>query len=51
MDLSNKVLNIDLGQGSAKISEVKVRGPKKYLLTWPAPGASVQTGASQQIFV
>ena len=26
IDLSNEVLNIDLGQGAAKISEVKVGG-------------------------
>ena len=29
MDLSNEVLNIDFGQGAAKISEVKVGGKKK----------------------
>ena len=26
VDLSNEVLNIDFGQGAAKISKVKVRG-------------------------
>ena len=31
MDLSNKVLNIDFGQGAAKISEVKVGGQRKYI--------------------
>ena len=31
VDLSNEVLNIDFGQGAAKISEVKVGGRKKYL--------------------
>ena len=29
VDLSNEVLNIHFGQGTAKISEVKVRGRKK----------------------
>ena len=29
MDLSNEVLNIDFGQGAAKISEVKVGGRKR----------------------
>ena len=31
MDLFNEVLNIDFGQGAAKILEVKVRVPEKYL--------------------
>ena len=29
LDLPNKILNIDIGQGAAKISEVKVGGQKK----------------------
>ena len=29
---------MDLGQGAAKIAEVRVGGRKKYLSTWPAPG-------------
>ena len=29
LDLPNEVLNIDFGQGAAKISEVKVGGRKK----------------------
>ena len=29
LDLPNKILNIDIGQGAAKISEVKVGGRKK----------------------
>ena len=29
LDLSNEVVNIDFGQGSAKISEVKVEDQKK----------------------
>ena len=29
IDLSNEVLNINFGQGAAKISEVKVGGQKK----------------------
>ena len=33
--LSNEVLNIDFGQGTAEISKVKVRGRKKHLLVWP----------------
>ena len=44
IDLSNEVLNIDFGQGAAKISEVKVGGKKKYLLIGlvrtHAPGVS-----------
>ena len=31
IDLSNEVLNIDFGQGAAKISEVKLGGRKKHL--------------------
>ena len=31
MDLSNEKLNIDFGQETAKIKEVKVGGQKKYL--------------------
>ena len=38
MDLSNEVLNIDFGQGAAKISEVKVGRRKKYLPTRPTVG-------------
>ena len=30
MDISNEVLNIDFGQGAAKISEVKVGDQRKY---------------------
>ena len=40
MDLLNEVLNIDFGQGAAKISEVKVGGRKKYL-----PSGRVRTRA------
>ena len=40
IDLSNEVLNIDFGQGAAKISEVKVGGRKKYL-----PSGRVRTRA------
>ena len=36
---SNEVLNIDFGQGAAKISEVKVGGRKKYLPTRLTAGA------------
>ena len=42
MDLSYEVLNVDFGQGAAKISEVKAGGQKKYLPIGPvqthAPG-------------
>ena len=31
-----EVLNIDFGQGATKISEVKVGGGRKYLLTQPS---------------
>ena len=40
VDLSNEILNIDFGQGGAKISDVKVGGRKKYL-----PSSQVQTHA------
>ena len=40
MDLSNEILNIDFGQGAAKISEVKVGGQKKSL-----PSGRVRTHA------
>ena len=39
VDLSYEVLNIEFGQGAAKISEVKVGGRKKYLPIWLTPGA------------
>ena len=43
MDLSNEVLNIDFGQETTKIQEVKVGGKKKYLpislVRTHAPGA------------
>ena len=41
IDPSNEVINIAFGQGAAKISEHKVGGQKKYLLTQPDPGALV----------
>ena len=38
VDLSNEVLNIDFGQGTAKISEVKVGGKKNICLSaWLKP--------------
>ena len=44
IDLLNEVLNIDFGQGAAKISEVKVGGRKKHLPISPVrthvPGVS-----------
>ena len=40
IDLSNEVLNIDFGQGAAKIPGVKVGGQKKYL-----PSGRVRTHA------
>ena len=43
MDLSIEVLNIDFGQGAAKISEVKVGVGKKYLLTQPTLCTGVRT--------
>ena len=39
IDLSVDILNIDFGQGAAKILEVKVGVWKKYLPTLPTPGA------------
>ena len=50
MDLSNEVLNIDFGQGAAKLSEVKVGGRKKYLPTRLAQGTRVQTGLIGRYF-
>ena len=41
---------MDFGQGAAKISEVKVGGPKKYLPTQPATGAQVRTGLTSRYF-
>ena len=38
IDLSYEVLNIDFGQGAAKISEVKVRGQKKISVDSADPG-------------
>ena len=35
IDLSNEVLNIEFGQGAAKIPEVKVGVQKKYLPNGP----------------
>ena len=45
LDLSKEVLNIDFGQGAAKISEGKVGGSKKKLLT-----RHDSTPMNQQIF-
>ena len=41
IELSNEVLNIDFGQGAAKIPEVKVGVLKKYLPTQLTPGTWV----------
>ena len=38
MDILNEALNIDFGQGAAKISEVKVEGPKKISARQARPG-------------
>ena len=50
VDLSNEVLNIDFGQGAAKISEVKVGSQKKYLPTWPGLNQSTRGRPSRPIF-
>ena len=50
MDLSKEVLNIDFGQGAAKVSEVKVGVQKKYLPTRPTPGARVRAGLIGRYF-
>ena len=50
VDLLNEVLNIDFGQGAAKISEVKVGGQKKYLPTQPGSNRCALGQPSQQIF-
>ena len=50
IDLSNEVLSIDFGQGAKKVSEVKVRGQKKYLPTRLTPGAWVRTGPIGRYF-
>ena len=49
-DLSIEVLNIDFGQGAAKISEVKVGVRKKYLPTWLTRGARVRAGLIGRYF-
>ena len=43
IDLSNEVLNIDFGQGAAKMPEVKAGVGKKYQPTRLTPGAWVRT--------
>ena len=43
INLSNEVLNLDFGQGTAKISEVKIGVLKKYLPTRPTLGAPTLT--------
>ena len=50
MDLSNEVLNIDFGQGAAKIPEVKVGVWKKYLPSWLTSGAWARTGQIGKYF-
>ena len=50
IDLSNEVLNSDFGQGAAKIPEVKVGVPKKYLPTRLTPGTRVRTGLIGRYF-
>ena len=50
MDLSNEILNIDFGQGTAKMSEVKAGVRKKYLPTRLTPGAWVRTGQIGRYF-
>ena len=50
INLLNEVINIDFGQGAAKISEVKVGVRKKYLPTRPAPGAWVSTTLISRYF-
>ena len=50
VDLSNELLNLDFGQGAAKISGVKVGVRKKYLPTRPTPGARVRAGLIGRYF-
>ena len=50
MDLSNEVINIDFGQGAAKISEVKVGVWKKYLPTRLTPVTRVWAGLIGRYF-
>ena len=50
IDLSNEILNIDFGQGAAKISEVKVGGRKTYQPTRLAPRTQVRTGQLGRYF-
>ena len=50
IDLSNEVLNIDFGQGAAKVPEVKVGVPKKYLPTRLTPSTRVRTGLIGKYF-
>ena len=50
IDLSNEVLNFDFGQGAAKISEVKVGGRGKYLLTRPVQTDALGSAKLANIF-
>ena len=45
IDLSNEILNIDFGQGAAKIPEVKVGDWKKYLPI--SPVRTIEPGVSR----
>ena len=51
IDLSNEVLNIDFGQGAAKISEVKFGGQKKFLPISPARTRAPGIGCWQIFFL
>ena len=50
IDISNEVLNIDFGQGDAKIPEVKAGVGKKYLPTRLTLGTWVRTGLIGRYF-
>ena len=50
MDLLNEVPNIDFDQGTAKISEVKVGGQKKYLPISPAQTRAPGVGSVGRYF-
>ena len=50
IELSYEVLNIDFGQGAAKISDVKVGGQKKFLPSGPVRTRFARAGPSAEFF-
>ena len=50
MDFLNEALNIDFGQGTAKISEVKVGGQKEISADQPGSNPCARDRPRRQIF-